>query len=1170
MYRNTIYKIEVAVAFCGALLLSSCMQEESFPARTETGEPGKIEISGSISQEYVTRANDDGFCDGDAVGIYIVDYDGSTPGELLDEGNRADNLKYTFDETAYRWSPAYDVYWKDDKTHIDIYGYYPYADPSDVDNYAFEIQKDQSKEAEYGNMGAYEASDFLWGKAENNAPTANVIKVSFNHKMASARITLAEGSGFAEGEWLAAKKQVLVLNTKRQSVINLKTGVVTAAGDVQNTGIIPYRDGDDFRAIVVPQTIASGTALISVTIDGTVYQLVKDEEFTFNPSKQHNFTITVNKREAAGGYEFVLTSESITVWENDGVSHDAVAREYIVVNVDEPGTLGASIKAAGKDPDKVKNLKVTGTLNPDDFYFMRDSMAMLQALNMKEIAIKDSFFGGQGEGPKEYVTGDKIEDDVIPQSAFDNKETLLRVVLPDKITAIGERAFRNCINLTGSIVIPEGVTRIGASAFLWNNSLSGTLTLPTTLKYIGGGGAVDIHGAFHGCPFVGQLELPVGLEYIGHNVFNGCKFDGALSLPDNIEFIGDGAFAGCSNLTGDLEIPESLTEISPNAFSDCGFNGQLILHDGITSINSGAFSGCKFRGEIDLPEDLVVISNNVFANCDFSGNLKLPEDLATIGQNAFSGNWRLIGAIEIPEGVVSIGQNAFSDCRGIEQIIFPKDLESIQSGAFNMCTGIGSIICKGVIPANVATGAFDGVPKDNFTVEVPESAIQQYQTAVGWSDFKRISAYRNLAIRPNVATAINTSVSRELVLNADEEWEVESQPDWVTLSATSGSGKTELTLTFSELPKGSADREGEVVFKLKTKDYRTRLSVTQYDYEYAEDQILTLQSASKGNGVNLVFLGDGFDAQEVSDGEYLAAINEAVGHFFGIEPYNSYRDYFNVYTGIAVSPESGIGTINTIRYARFNTTFKGGVGLGGSSDTDYARIFEYACKAPTVDEGNIGQTLVVMIPNTEDYGGICYMYDDGSAIAYCPMSDYGYPLDFRGVVQHEAGGHGFGKLGDEYIYHNAFIDNCTCTCCEHDGAIRAAHAKGWYANLSLSGKMDEVPWSHLIFHDKYKDFVDIYEGAFMHTRGVYRSEQNSCMNNDIPYYSTISREAIVKRIKEIAGEPYSFEEFVANDVTDAATVDTRSFGTGGYIWKGTIRQNAPVMMGRRPSLNINE
>lgn len=1143
----------------GILLLPSCAMDEKLQHEMEAGSPGKIQLSGSISQEYSTRVNDDGFCDGDVVGIYIVDYEGNTPGELLNEGNRADNLRYTFDEAAYRWIPDHEVYWKDDKTHIDIYGYYPYGSPVDVRQYSFEIQKDQSKEAEYGLMGAYEASDFLWGKAENNAPTQNVIKVSFRHIMASARITLAEGTGFEEGEWLAADKHVLVLNTRRQSEIDLSTGVVTAVGDVQNTGIIPYKDGDDFRAIVVPQTLQAGTALISVTIDGTVYQLVKDEAFEFVPSKQHNFTITVNKREAGGGYEFVLTSESITAWENDGVSHDAIAREYIVVNVDEPGTLSACIKAAGKDPDKVKNLKLTGNVDARDFYFMRDSMTILQALNMKEIQIKEySVVSGYGE-PSGFA-------DHIPYAAFDGKTSLMRIVLPDKLTGIEYSAFNSCTNLVGSLSIPEGVTEIQRWAFYNCNSFTGELSLPSTLIEIG-------EAAFNFTGFTCELKLPMSLKKIGASAFSGCKnLYGELILPDKLTEIGNAAFQDCIGMSGSIVIPKGVTEIPDATFymyyGDGKFTGNLVLHDGITSIGKQAFGGCNLRGELVLPKNLVIINDETFSGCDFSGELKIPESLVVVGARAFANNWRLMGTLEIPKGVQSIGERAFENCRSIEGIVFEDGIETIGRYAFNMCSGIGSIVCKGLYPAYVQTGAFDGVPKDNFTVEVPESSLQQYQTAIGWSDFKRISAYRNLAIRPNVATAINTSVSRDLVLSADEEWEVESQPDWVTLSSVSGTGKADLTITFSELAPGSADREGEVVFKLKNQDYRTRLKVTQYDYEYAEDVIITLQSASRGAGVNLVFLGDGFDAKEVSDGEYMAVVNEAVEHFFAIEPYTTYRDYFNVYTGIAVSPESGIGTVNTIRYTRFNTTFKGGVGLGGSSDTDYTRILEYACKAPTVDEGNIGQTLVVMLPNTEDYGGICYMYDDGSAIAYCPMSNYGYPLDFRGVIQHEAGGHGFGKLGDEYIYHNAFIDYCDCTCCEHDEAIRAAHAKGWYANLSLSGKMDEVPWSHLIFHDKYKDFVDIFEGGFMHTRGVYRSEQNSCMNNDIPYYSTISREAIVKRIKEIAGEAYSFEEFVANDVTDAAAA-TRSAGADTYVLKGSMRQSAPVMMGERPSLNIN-
>lgn len=161
------------------------------------------------------------------------------------------------------------------------------------------------------------------------------------------------------------------------------------------------------------------------------------------------------------------------------------------------------------------------------------------------------------------------------------------------------------------------------------------------------------------------------------------------------------------------------------------------------------------------------------------------------------------------------------------------------------------------------------------------------------------------------------------------------------------------------------------------------------------------------------------------------------------------------------------------------------------------------------------------------------------------------------MVQHEAGGHGFGKLGDEYIYHNAFIDACGCSCCPHADELRAYLAMGWYENLSLTGKMHSVGWSHLIYDDRYSDIVDIFEGGYMHSRGVFRSEQNSCMNNDIPYYSTISRQSIVKRIKRYAGETFNFEDFVKNDKRDVATA-TRSTMRNDSRTAHTY-QHAPVV-----------
>ena len=1143
-HKNS-YIFTVVLVLC--MMLAACSDSLFDEAGGKLNSEDRIQLSGDITQLSVTRVNDSGFCDGDVMGVYVVDYDGGTPGTLKPDGNRGDNVRHTYEEASNHWNSAYDLFWKDKHTHIDVYGYYPFANPESIDDYQFEVQKDQSKISEDGEMGGYEASDFLWGKVGDVAPTTNVIRLPLSHRMSNARVTLIQGSGFAEGEWANTEKIVLAPNLVRKASINLANGEVKPAGSVESTATIPSRVGDEWRTIVVPQTLKASTTLFSITIGGVPYKFAKNEAFTYVAGKMMNFGIKVDKKAASGQYKLTLVSESITPWENDLVSHDATAKEYVIVN-STAGHLKDAITAANKDYTKLKNLKITGEINAQDFYFMKDSMDCLAALNLKEVIIR----GGQG-------SIEDYNDYEIPSEAMNGKKSLNLIVLPDKLTKIGIAAFADNQNLTGSLIIPEGVTEIKIGAFYDCRSMNGELSLPSTLKYIGTG--IEkwwFGGTFTYCGFNSKLILPNNLECIaGFNTFANCEgLYGELRLPEKLTEISDGAFAYCRNLTGGLTIPQGVHKIPNMAFACCNnLNGTLTLHDGISSIGESAFSETALKGELKLPKNLTVISQNAFNQCDFSGELVLPKSIRSIGNTAFKNNWRLMGNVEFPEGMQSIGEEAFINCRMLEGLIFPESLESIRNNAFNGCYGINSIVCKSESPAHLYNSVFDGVAKDNFTLEVPESAVQQYQAAGGWCDFKRIAAHHELVCRPSVACALSTQHKQKLVINAEGEWEVASKPSWCEVSPASGNKKTEVTLTIKGMAMTSGNREGKVVFRLKNKDYTHECSVSQYGYKYGEDEWITLQKATKGRngGINIVLLGDGYNAKDIADGNYLKHIKQEVEHFFGIEPYKTYRNYFNVYTAVPLSTETGVGTVNTIRYNRFSTTFTGGVGL----KADYDEIFSYALGAPTVNKDNLKETLIIIVPNSTDYGGICQMWPDGSAIAFCPLSTYDYPLDTRGVVQHEAGGHGFGKLGDEYIYHNAFIDACGCSCCGHVMEFNSAKSLGWYDNLSLTGKMHNVGWSHLIFDDRYSDIVDIYEGGYMHNRGVFRSEQNSCMNNDIPYYSTISRESIVKRIKSYAGEKFSFEDFVKNDKRDAGTV-TRGVDAGDKRTAHTY-QHAPVI-----------
>lgn len=1200
----------------GSFMLTGCLSEPVFePDIAEDGIP--INLDGSISQ-IATKVNAQGFESGDGLGLYAVNYENSnqTPGTLLDNGNQADHVKYVFDESSWTWTPVKPVYYKDINTNVDLYAFYPHAKPSSVSAYNFEVQKDQSTPKSVGRLSGYEASDFLWGKTGNVAPTESKIKVKLNHMMAGVNVILKEGTGFETADdWELIDKKVLVTNTTRKASINLATGEVSPIGEPQTNGIVMALQTDDsFRAIVVPQTVMALTPLFSISIDGTSYGFKRSDACVYVPGKLHTFTITINRKYPEGEYEFILTDTQINDWKEDLNTHEGEARQYYCVNVEEAGTLGEIIKKNKKNPNKIKNLKISGKIHGKDFRFMRDSMELLQSVNLKEAKIMTSYryrcryadgsfynyhYFSEAKTLAEIqevypeVTGLHWDnpkvisyENEIPHGALSSKKSLTNFVFPEVVTTIRENAFSDCTFLSGALIIPDDVSELGNEAFKGTNISS--LSLPHSLTKIG-------NGVFRDCKALsGHLQLPNSLVHIGQYAFWDCSgLTGSLTLPGNLSILGSGAFMGCSGFVGSLTIPESLCDLYAGSFAYCnGLNGQLVLHDNLKLHTArspidgngigdvGPFELCSFQGELNLPANITNIPKGCFVACQFSSISGFPEGLLGIGESAFSSCTRISGDIDLPASLVSLERNAFDKCLNIQTLKLPASLNIVSADAFKDCFGINKIIANSSVPPVIQSGAFDGVAKDNFTVEVPANAVKRYQADSNWGEFKRITAHYDFSISRSISRSLTSGKSQSYILRApaNYNWSIERKPEWISISPSEGIGKTEVTITFEEMSDTEvetfdleltddygnhigedtyAGRAGEIVFKLNDVDYTISMKVEQYDYEYNDGDILQLHKATKGNGIDIVLMGDCYDAKDIAKGSYLSDLQEAFGYFFNVEPYATYKDYFNVYAVFGVSADSGIGTVNTIRDAKFGSQYA----LNGISP-DFETCYEYAQKA---DAGIVpSQTLIILIENTTEYGGICYMWGDGTAIACCPKSNDAYPYDFRGIVQHEAGGHGFGKLADEYIYHNAFISTCRCPCCEHLDQFVAYKELGWYRNLETTGDPNQVGWAHLIFNPKYSNVVDVYEGGYYHTRGVYRSEPISCMNNNIPYFSAISRQAIVERIMEYADEEFTLEKFYAND-NDAFGVKTK-----GIIPDMTTEtsnngmQHGPIYMGYKP------
>lgn len=286
--KTSYHHIAAAVILAG---LAACsIDEDNFRPEPDDEGPGLITISGEISQIYQTRANDSGFADKDEIGVYIVDYNGGDAGTLKNNGNRADNVKFTFDEAAYKWTPEHDIYWKDKETHIDVCGYYPYANPSSVEEYRFSVATDQTTSKTAESLGGYEASDFLWAK-QAGVKYPDVVNLTFSHKMSRLVVKLVKGKDF-EGD-IPKDVVVKVHGTVTDAIVDLGSGVVVKDSHGKAESITMKKESESvFSSIIVPQRIDNRQPLIEVLTSNVSYLM--ESRFIFRSGIQHSINIILD------------------------------------------------------------------------------------------------------------------------------------------------------------------------------------------------------------------------------------------------------------------------------------------------------------------------------------------------------------------------------------------------------------------------------------------------------------------------------------------------------------------------------------------------------------------------------------------------------------------------------------------------------------------------------------------------------------------------------------------------------------------------------------------------------------------------------------------------------------------------------------------------------------
>lgn len=370
------------------------------------------------------------------------------------------------------------------------------------------------------------------------------------------------------------------------------------------------------------------------------------------------------------------------------------------------------------------------------------------------------------------------------------------------------------------------------------------------------------------------------------------------------------------------------------------------------------------------------------------------------------------------------------------------------------------------------------------------------------------------------------------------EYSVINTGDWLTVTKTG----TQLNLSATQ---NTDQNTRQATIHISAGGLSETITVTQNAYIeefYADKDVVKLQSATTGDGINIILLGDGYTARDMAKGtgKYEIDMRAATEHFFSVYPYTVYRDHFNVYMVVAVSNEEGISI--ELPYAfvdtKFESLWEGYHSTAIDCNTD--KVVEYVNMIPELDYVPYNDMTVIMPINAYIYAGTCMMalanplpddcgYGEGFSISMCPVGEC-----FEQILVHEAAGHGFAKARDEYIY----LPEVTIPNNEVED-IKEYKTFGWCENVDFSSNPAQTSWSAFAGHPKY-NMVGAFEGALMYGKGVWRPEYNSCMNNNVPYFNAPTRWAQVRRIKKLAGLNYSLSQFLQDDMVPEYPTETRS------------------------------
>ncbi|SEQ84089.1 M64 family metallopeptidase [Lentzea albida] len=233
---------------------------------------------------------------------------------------------------------------------------------------------------------------------------------------------------------------------------------------------------------------------------------------------------------------------------------------------------------------------------------------------------------------------------------------------------------------------------------------------------------------------------------------------------------------------------------------------------------------------------------------------------------------------------------------------------------------------------------------------------------------------------------------------------------------------------------------------------------------------------------DLVFVGDGYTTDDLPT--YTENVKSKWEELSAVEPFASYKQYFNVWQVNVVSPESGVDNDPTKGIVKDTALDMGFWCQGRDANTERllcvneTKAKEFAALAPASDQ-------VIALGNTTKYGGA------GGSVATAAGSN----AQAGQIAIHELG-HSIGGLADEYDYPYL---NYTGTEPREINVTKDPTGAKWGEYLGQPSPDGGV--------------IAPVEGARYYKTGLYRPTANSIMRTLGKEFNSIGRDAMVKAFK---------------------------------------------------------